>query len=295
MYVPAERSFISAIKNLYQVKLGNKSLVTFHEEFENAKKKISPKGLRFPINDVSVEHDRLNDIVNLKGEDYKIRLTEASSGFLSSVPLFLVSWYLSEAVEKNDESLVGSFETQRFKKDVKEIWENESLTNDQRRAALSVLSSRFKKTAFINIVEEPELNLFPSSQRSLLNSLLKLNNAKRGTNDNKLIMTTHSPYIINYLSIAIQGFQLHTKLNKQAKLSSSETFKNHFIKFEEIVPEKSAISPNEVAVYQLDEKTGSISLLEDYEGIPSDSNYLNQGLNDANKLFDELLDIEETI
>lgn len=97
---------------------------------------------------------------------------------------------------------MSSEELKRFKKGVREIWDNETFTDEQKRAALSELSSKFNKTAFMNIVEEPEQNLFPSSQWQMLQSLLQFNNMNGG---NKLIITTHSPYIINYLSIAIQG------------------------------------------------------------------------------------------
>jgi len=58
---------------------------------------------------------------------------------------------------------MSSEELERFRKGVAEIWANESFTDEQRRIALSVLSSKYNKTAFINIVEEPEQNLFPTS------------------------------------------------------------------------------------------------------------------------------------
>lgn len=84
-------------------------------------------------------------------------------------------------------------ESQRFNDAVKSIWADTTLTDEQRRIALSAVSSQFNKTAFINIVEEPEQNLFPVSQRNMLYSLLEFNNYSA---ENKLVITTHSPYII---------------------------------------------------------------------------------------------------
>ena len=75
--------------------------------------------------------------------------------------------------------------------------------------AISVLSARFNKTAFLNIVEEPEQNLFPSSQWDLLKSLLAFNSLGA---HNRLVLTTHSPYIVNFLSLAIQGKHLQQRL-----------------------------------------------------------------------------------
>ena len=288
MYVPAERNFISYVKTPKELKLSSDSLKEFLTEFDNAKDNL--KGLKkLPINEVNVEYDRLNDTLNLKDDNYKVKLTEASSGFQSLVPLFLVSDYLATSVKKQssqENEQMSSEERSRFKKGVEEIWSNDSLTSEQKRVALSVLSSKFNKSSFINIVEEPEQNLFPSSQWEMLQSLLKLNNYNSG---NKLIMTTHSPYIINFMSIAIQGSNLWKLINKSNKkeLLSSE--------LDKVVSADSLISSEKVAIYQLNEKNGSIVKLDTHEGIPSDRNYLNDMLHEGNELFDTLLEIEEEL
>ncbi|MBY0244570.1 MAG: ATP-binding protein [Sphingobacteriaceae bacterium] len=288
MYVPAERNFITYVKTPKELKLSSESLKEFLTEFDNAKNEM--KGFeRLPINNVGVEYDRLNDTLNLKGEGYKVKLTEASSGFQSLVPLYLVSSYLANSVKKQSETnkeTMSSEELQRFKKGVEDIWNNNSLTDEQKRVALSVLSSKFNKTAFINIVEEPEQNLFPTSQWQMLQSLLKCNSMNKG---NKLILTTHSPYIINYLSIAIQGEYLEKEIKKSVN-------KDVLLpKLYSLIPKDSLISASNVVVYQLDEKDGSVKKLETIDGIPSDKNYLNETLVESNLLFDSLLEIEQEL
>ncbi len=288
MYVPAERNFITYIKTPKELKLSSESLKEFLTEFDNAKNKM--RGLvRLPINNADVEYDKLNDTLNLKGQDYKVKLTEASSGFQSLVPLYLVSGYLANSVKKQSEvnkEPMTSDELKRFKKGVEEIWSNSSLTDEQKRVALSVLSSKFNKTAFINIVEEPEQNLFPSSQWQILQSLLEFNNINSG---NKLIMTTHSPFIINFLSIAIQGEYLKSRIDASLKA-------NQLIpKLNNIISEKALVSSDAAVVYQLNEADGSITKLSAPEGIPSDKNYLNDNLREGNQLFDSLLEIEEEL
>lgn len=288
MYVPAERNFITYVKTPKELKLSSESLKEFLTEFDNAKNEM--KGFEnLPINNVGVEYDRLNDTLNLKGEGYKVKLTEASSGFQSLVPLYLVSGYLANSVKKQSETnkeTMSSEELQRFKKGVEDIWNNNNLTDEQKRVALSVLSSKFNKTAFINIVEEPEQNLFPTSQWQMLQSLLKYNSMNKG---NKLIMTTHSPYIINFLSIAIQGEYLEGKIKKSAN-------KDVLLpKLYSLVPKESLISASNVIIYQLDEKDGSITKLKAIDGIPSDRNYLNDTLVESNLLFDSLLEIEQEL
>lgn len=283
MYVPAERNFIAYVKSPNELKLSSDSLKEFLTEFDNAKKAM--KGaISIPINEVELEYDKLNEILNIRGNNYKVRLTDASSGFQSLVPVYLVSKYLSESVKdqsENKESM-SIDETNRFKYGVKQIYSNDSLTDEQKRVALSVLSSKFNKTSFINIVEEPEQNLFPTSQWELLKKLVEFNNMSRS---NQLIITTHSPYIINYMSIAVQASFLKEKINNKSLLK----------KLDNIVPLKSTISSNNLSIYQLNEKDGVITKLENYKGIPSDNNYLNHSLADGNRLFDSLLEIEQEI
>lgn len=288
MYVPAERNFITYVKTPRELKLSSDSLKEFLTEFDNSKNEMKEL-VKLPINNVDVEYDKLNDTVNLKGQDYKVKLTEASSGFQSLVPLYLVSRYLANSVKKQSEvnkEPMSSDELKRFKKGVKEIWNNDSLTDEQKRVALSVLSSKFNKTAFVNIVEEPEQNLFPASQWQMLQSLLEFNNINVG---NKLIMTTHSPYIINFLSIAIQGEYLKSKIEKSVKANQLIS------KLNKIISVKSLVSSDAVVVYQLDETDGSIKKLSTPEGIPADNNYLNNSLREGNQLFDSLLEIEEEL
>lgn len=284
MYVPAERNFIAYVKSPKELKLSSESLKEFLTEYDNAKKTMK-KEISLPINNASAEYDKLNDIVNIKTSNYKVKLTEASSGFQSLVPLFLVSEFLSKTVQKigeNNESMTTK-EMNRFKEEIKNILSNNDLTEEQKRIAISVLSSRFNKTSFINIVEEPEQNLFPTSQWQLLKSLLEFNNSN---DKNKLIITTHSPYIINFLSISIQADYLKNKIKSKEKLQE---------KLNAIIPLSSTIQSKEVSIYQLDEKEGVIVKLENYEGIPSDSNYLNNSLKEANELFDKLLEIEQEL
>jgi predicted ATPase len=285
MYVPAERNFITYVRTPKELKITSASLQDFLTEYNEAKNSL--QGLvGLPINDAAVKYDKQRDMLNVEGQHYKVELTEASSGFQSLVPLYLVSWYLSHTVgDTQGKATMSNEEKQRFKQGVDDIWHNENLTDEQKRIALSALSSKFNKTAFINIVEEPEQNLFPASQWNMLQSLLQFNKNKT----NRLVITTHSPYIINYLSIAIQGKYLEALINKSAKREKllPELYK--------IIPEEALIAAGDVVIYQLNEEDGSIHKLDAVDGIPSDKNYLNDRLADGNNVFDVLLEIEQEL
>jgi predicted ATPase len=281
MYVPAERNFLTYIKGAKELKLSSESLQEFNTEYYNAQQDM--KGaVQLPINNAVIEYDKLNDTLNLKGENYKVKITDASSGFQSFVPLYLVSSYLADSVKNHSENKdsMSPEERDKFQKGFKEIWTNENLTDEQKRVALSVLSAKFNKTVFINIVEEPEQNLFPSSQWQMLQSLLKLNNTNDG---NKLIMTTHSPYLINYLTIAIKAKQVLDNLPQE-----------HKEKISNIMPLNACVNADSVSIYELEEETGTIKILPKYNDlIPSDDNFLNNILAETNSLFSKLQEIEE--
>lgn len=287
MYVPAERNFISYVRNPRELKLSSESLKEFLTAFDQAKDSLRG-ALKLPINDSEIEYDKLNDILNLKGPGHKLRLTDASSGFQSFVPVYLVSQHLAHVVQaqrQNSQPPMSADELDRFKKGVESIFSNETLTEEQKRAALSVLSARFNKTAFINIVEEPEQNLFPSSQWDMLKSLLTFNS--QGAH-NRLVLTTHSPYIVNYLSLAIQGRHLQQRIIECGR-------EDLLHKLDVIVPRQALLEADDVAIYQCNERDGSITRLPCFEGIPSDHNLLNDWLRTGNELFDQLLELEEAI
>lgn len=286
MYLPADRNFLSSVDDLKTQRIFSAALSELLYEFDNSKKEM--KGdLRLPINEVDLEYDKDNDILYLKGKGYKIKLSESSSGFQSFVPLFIVTWFLTNSVKSQAENKepMSSDELNRFKRGVTDIYSSNNLTDEQKRAAISALSGRFNKSAFINIVEEPEQNLFPTSQWQMLKSLLKFNNMNEG---NKLIMTTHSPYIINCLTLAVKGFLVEEKIKE---LGHEEELNS---KLASIIPLSSVIKPDDLAIYELDDNGGIIKL-GDYNGVPSDNNYLNNNLSEGNNLFASILDIEDEL
>lgn len=266
MYVPAERNFISTVKKTDVLRFSSDSLLEFVTEFDNAKSELK-EALDIPINNSKIEYDRLNDLVNIRGNGYKLRLTEASSGFQSLVPLFLVSRYLAlkvkTATEGEQTEPMSSDELTRFKGEIDKLF-SENIPFEQRRTLLSVIFRRFNKKAFINIVEEPEQNLFPSSQQAILYNLLNFNNINEG---NKLIMTTHSPYLLSYLNVAMQAHYLQNEIQKNG---ASDFVRSDL---EKIIATDSLISATAVAVYELDEQSGTIHLLPNKYGIISDKNY----------------------
>jgi len=284
MYVPAERNFIAYVKSPKELKLSSESLKEFLTEFENAKQDLK-SSIKLPVNGVDLDYDRLNDVMNIRTSSYKIGLTDSSSGFQSIVPMFLVSRFLTHKVKESLLSDVGEpmspKELSRFRKAIAEIFTNKSLKEDQKRAAIQVLSEKFNKSAFINTVEEPEQNLFPTSQWEMLKSLVSYANELP---DNKLLITTHSPYILNWFSISGLAFEISKKLDENEELKN---------KLNRLLLAKERVDPSSLAFYEFSEVDGSIRKLNTTEGVVSGNNFLNDYLRESNVMLDELLEIEE--
>lgn len=279
-YFPAERNFISSIKNIkdgQSFSLWSRSLQEFKEIFQEAKERLK-KSLKLPINNLDIEYNRFYDTLYLKGKNYNIPLSDAASGFQSFVPMFLVADYLSKMLQSEYEMNEG--EREKFKKESADILNNPVFTDEQKRMLLSNLASQMNVKRTINIIEEPEQNLYPSSQRNVLNSLLEFNNEVEG---NELILTTHSPYILNYLMLAIQAAEIKEKAKGNHEILS---------KLYKIVPEKAITPMKDVVVYELNDD-GTISELPQSYGLPSNDNFLNNELGKTNTLFSELMDIED--
>ncbi len=279
MYVPSERNYLSSIGNLSALKSLPESLYTFKDEYDMARQYFYA-GLTLPIENVRFEYDRLNNISWIVGSDYKVRLTDASSGFQAVTPLLLVSNYLTDLVSKRNREEGKSLsveELQRLREEVNKIINHPGLSDEVRGAALAGISRKFKYSGLVNIVEEPEENLFPSSQRSVLYSLLSCALREDG---NELLFTTHSPYMINFLTLAIKAGEVIKRGGDRELIGK-------------IVPADALIDGRDLSIYQLE--SGFASLLPTYNDLPSDTNYLNTSLFETNQAFSELLDIEDQI
>jgi len=112
-----------------------------------------------------------------------------------------------------------------------------------------------------------------------MKDLLKFNNYLR---KNKLILTTNSPNLINYLKLAVKAGQMKdTATNVQKK------------ELDKFFPIESVVYSEELRIYEMDDK-GSISLLSDCNGFPSDKNSFNEQIEEVNSTFSELIKLKDS-
>ena len=127
------------------------------------------------------------------------------------------------------------------------------------------------------IIEEPELNLYPTAQQKLLDVLIE--KCTQGEND--LTITTHSPYILSHLNLLLYAYQVAEQHpDRRAEVAA-------------LVPEASWINPKEFACYQV-ENGGVQSLVDDDLGL-IDNNELDALSGDAADAFDNLIRLSKAI
>ena len=137
--------------------------------------------------------------------------------------------------------------------------------------------SQHKNQAQSFIIEEPELNLYPTAQQGLLNWLVK----KCTTGENDLTITTHSPYILSHLNLLLYAYQVAEKHPDRADDVAK------------VVPRESWINPKEFACYQV-EGGGVQSLVDEVLGL-IDNNELDALSGDAADAFDNLIRLSKSV
>jgi hypothetical protein len=70
-------------------------------------------------------------------------------------------------VEKGESHEMSAEELDKLQQEVNSILEDKTLNEALRRILIERLNRRYKNECFLNIVEEPEQNLFPLSQRDV--------------------------------------------------------------------------------------------------------------------------------
>ena len=277
IYVPAERNLLSVLDNAENVKDLPQSLSSFLSVYSKACKSLKGE-IKLPINGFKFYYDNTGKTAYISDETSSVRISEASSGLQSLSPMYIALYYLSQQLQMSPQSAQqkqSNREKEIMENRIAELLKDDTLSPTLRQMLIKQASDVTNKL-LLSIVEEPEQNQFPTSQREVLYKLIALHN---GEND-QLVITTHSPYIINYLALAIKAYDIA----RRCPAATAE--------LDKVVPQASMIDGAKVAVYQVHED-GTISLLPKYDEMPSDDNLLNNLLEESNEQFNQLLDIEE--
>ena len=100
------------------------------------------------------------------------------------------------------------------------------------------------------IVEEPELNLFPTTQKQLVGYLAD----KCTQNGNELLITTHSPYILSAINNLIFAYKVAHEIPEKSE------------EVAQIIPREQWLKPDDVAAYYVADGTVK-SIIDEGEGL----------------------------
>ncbi|ALK08530.1 AAA family ATPase [Blastochloris viridis] len=134
-----------------------------------------------------------------------------------------------------------------------------------------------RRSGEILYIEEPEAHLFPSAQSLLMEFLIS--SIARGKVSRKLVITTHSPYIMSQLNVFLKAGQLARRKKKNTEINS-------------IVPRECWLTDDQVSAYCIEE--GKFRYIMDEDGL-IDGRYLDAISEQISMDFSKLLKIESEL
>lgn len=250
-YIPSERNAVT-LPELQGFEFGQTNLRSFLFDWYNAREFYGEENKTDILNlgvkyyyDPS-EQKYKDRIEHVNGQTYRIPLGSASSGLQSVVPLqimmqYYTNQYFKTFAEKTSfdsdaktrliqnrvvDKYVLSVAYPEFNPEarnqlIKEQNERIHEGNPEARELLMKYREELERltvpvrTSFI--VEEPEQNLYPFTQLDLLEEIVRLCSGER---NHGCTITTHSPFILNYLNLLIERY--YKNISDQVNLNPEE-------------------------------------------------------------------------
>lgn len=293
-YIPSERNMV-ILPEARRVELGSTNVRSFLFDWFTAREMCTD----LPILDLGVNYR----YVEAKEEDhiqggegdsaYDILLSNASSGLQSLTPLLVMIEYLTKWIYEEERL---SFEQESKRKETAFILMREILLG-RRPNQLTSFSDQDDLKSFLNrlldekdpdatklfneyskhitsllkthnsqfIIEEPEMNLFPETQRDLVFHLLNRCLEREG---NRLTITTHSHYILYALNNCMMAGLVYDKMDEGLK--------------ERLKCGPFRIAPSYISIYEIRE--GVIKQIQQTDGLIED-NYFDQQMGELMEDF----------
>ncbi len=271
-YIPAERNIVAVIPNWFDISFSNDNNIQgYMSDWENARNTF-PQYHKLDILNLGIsyyydkEQSRERILID---NDAEILFLNASSGLQSVVPLCGLINYLtfhelhrprrpSVAQERELNNLQDILYRERFTQskgsgivgrvdDITKTFPEPRVkifSSHQEEAKFSEIVDKFSLTQHASIyLEEPEENLFPSTQYELVKWMAQQINT---TQENSLCIATHSPYILSSFNNLIQASECKDILSVESTVGKA-----------------SAISFEDINVYAVD--NGTVNDIKDYD------------------------------
>lgn len=305
-YIPAERNMVT-LPELQGFEFKATNLRSFLFDWFAAREFFGPKN-KTDILDLGVkyffdgkepfEKDRVE---HSNGETYGISLPNASSGLQSVVPLVVMLLYYSghyyndygaklsfadtERKHHLQVALMDKYVTSRIPKDsngnedsnmqnfLREAYEgNEEYSRWLKEFERSYKSLTVPQSTDF-IIEEPEQNLFPATQKALVEELVRTCNGSE--HEHGFTLTTHSPYVLAALNNLIYAYQVGLKSGDAVN---------------KVVSNRFWINPSSVCALML--KDGAVEDIMDADLMHIMAEKIDSVSAEINEMFDSLMNID---
>lgn len=273
-YIPAERILLS-LPNIFSLKLPHSSISNFIFDWFSLQNKFR-SGEEVLLSDLSIkyfydDYEHRDKVLLENGK--QLYMSEVSSGLQSIIPLYVSVKYLTDWIYKNEDEISVEKRMRINKSQSQLLTQNRYIHSSDNDKALML--NHISKPQFAQIIiEEPELNLFPQTQMTLMYNLLSMLNREQDC----IVLTTHSPYILYALNNCMLAWMVKDKVaNYNLSLSSS-----------------SFINPCSVSVWELQngyfvtETGNSQHTIQDEDGLIRD-NYFDKAMNTIMADFTDLM------
>ncbi|TDQ08436.1 AAA family ATPase [Pedobacter metabolipauper] len=279
-YIPSERNLV-ILPEIEKVEFPHNNLRSFLFDWLDSRKKfnidnclnILDLDFAYYFNDSNKENHILS-----KAKESDIQLSEASSGLQSLIPLLTTIEYITNIFYQGgstsfeldeirratsrkllyefivnkiypDKHYSGSLTDEEVEAVNKEIDE----PNEEIQKGISqyhmIMDNLFKTSSSNLIIEEPEQNLFPATQKTFVYNLI--NKIINPSYEHTLTLTTHSPYVL----YAINNCIMYSLVKE--KLSEAENAV--------ILCAQSALRPEQVSIYEITD--GVLNKIQGKDGL----------------------------
>lgn len=285
IYYPSERNVLSVIDNPLAVDDLPAMVKQLASEFLNASRKVGRRKRQL-FGDYKIEFDpdsRKSYIIDPEGKT-SVVLSKSSSGLQSIAPLLVVSDYLSKGIDEDfldklkkengniREVALRSVEDPLIGAKLKFFLDSGLKDNlsDEEVSCIKDILGKYVNSCLWQIVEEPEQNLYPTSQVEVIKKLID----KTGDNG-KLVLTTHSPYILSVMNNFIFANDQFRKYGKTVRGVQNSSFMDY----------------EDVAAYKIED--GAVKSIMDPKARMIDATEIDECSSKINSVFDRLMDMEE--
>ena len=281
-YIPAERNFVSVVPNLKKYSEKDDSLQNFVNDWFEAKRGYTEKKpLKIDLLGIQYYYNAKNDSDFIVIDGQLIRLDQSSSGYQSVVPLMALLSYLSTFIYEENKPFSPA-ENEKMREILSRVSSEKGGDMEQKvidRIRGFLQGKVFTHTQFV--IEEPEQNLFPQTQIDLLYHLISEINHGR---NHRLLLTTHSPYVLYALNNCLMAYLVKDNIDKENAATIDSM--------------RYALNPEDVSVWSIkdgsvrNDKNESHRTIQDERGLIR-KNYFNEVMRQVMSDFNKLLEYDD--